>query len=302
MRTDYFDVVTRLVTRDLTGNVTGTTAGSGILISGNVRYAMSPSGDNASTSYPPNAQFTEVKIYTGESEYAGSDNSIVNGAFSVAISAPSALGTTYYYVWLDMAGDYVDGLAPDSDYYALSVTSNFYISQLIEEAAALFSAAFPGFANFLDGLSNMTTTFAAYFSGTVTNILNGVAMTFKIMVGFATFALDWGTRIADWVVDITVEVLNILNGTSTAATGLGNIWTLFNVSSWIDFIPLMLILFWLESLDVREKKQGGGWVQIAIGDIQIATYILGLRMEWSWTVFNFVFNTIINLASLIPGL
>ena len=300
--TNSFDVITRLVTRDLTGNVTGTTAGSGVLITGGVRYATTVAGDNASSSYPPNAAFTSVKIYTGESEYAGMDTSIANGAFSVAVTAPSVLGTTYYYVWIDMAGDYVDGLAPDGDYFALSVTSSFYLSQLIEQAATLFSAVFPGFASFLDGLSDMTSSISAFFGGTVTSIVSGVSMVFKIMVGFAVFALDWGTRIANWVVDITTEVLNIFNGTSAAATGLGNIWTLFNVSSWIDFIPLMLILFWLESLDVREKKQGGGWVQIAIGDIQIATYILGLIMEYSWMVFNFVFNTIVNLASLIPGL
>ena len=305
-KTATAQVISRLVTTGFTGNVTGTTSNQPVRLTGYVRYAMNITGstqqNNASAYYPPDAQFTSVKIYTGEDVYSGIDTTIVNGAFTVDVTSPSILGTTYYYAWLDLVSPYTDGYAPDADYVALSVTSNFFLSQLIEQAAALFGAVFPGFASFLDGLSDMTGSFAAYFGGTVTSIVNGITMVFKIMVGFATFALDWGTRIADWVVDITTEVLNILNGTSAAATGLGNIWTLLNVANWIDFIPLMLILFWLESLDVREKKQGGGWVQIAIGDIQIATYLLGLIMEYSWMVFNFVFNTIINLASLIPGL
>jgi hypothetical protein len=299
-------VVSRLVLYLFAANMTSTTTNTPLAISGYVRYAQNVTGSTAenypSSSYPPDAQFTAVKIYDDFNDLFGTDSAIVNGAFAAAGDSINAIRTTIYTAYLDLADPYVDGMSPDGRYVTVTTTSNFFLSQLIEQAAAYFGAIFPGAASFLAGLTTMTSGISAFFGGTIASIVNGVTMVFKIMVGFAVFALDWGSRIATWVVNITTEVVNIFNGTSAAVTGLGNIWTLFNVTSWIDFIPLMLILLWLDSLDIREKRQGGGWVQIAVGDIQIATYILGLIMEYSWMVFNFVFNTIVNLASLIPGL
>lgn len=114
-QTNYFDVVNRLVTESLAVNDSRTNIGGTILVSGNVRYANTTSGDTASSLYPPDAQFTSVDIHDSSHSQQGTDATIVNGAFSTTVTLPSSVQSNTYHVYLNMAGDYTDADAPDGD-------------------------------------------------------------------------------------------------------------------------------------------------------------------------------------------
>lgn len=109
IQTDYADVVTDLVVfgfacDDDRGNV-----GQPLEFSGTVSYANNPSSGIASSSYPPDSEFTAVHVYDSRDVSQGSDNSIINGTFSVSFSALSSVDLEAYNPYIDMAdAEYTD--------------------------------------------------------------------------------------------------------------------------------------------------------------------------------------------------
>jgi hypothetical protein len=102
MQTDYFDVVTDLVTTfsidDDRGNI-----GQPITASGTITYS-------GSSLYPPDTEFTSVSVYDSSNNNEGPDTTIVNGTWSVTFTTPSTAGTDTYNLYIDMADtDYTDG-------------------------------------------------------------------------------------------------------------------------------------------------------------------------------------------------
>jgi hypothetical protein len=113
---DVFDVVTRLVTDGFTNDDSRINVGGTTTISGTVYYGNDPSSNVASTFYPPDAEFTSVSIHNSAHASQATDNTIVNGAFSVNFAIPSAVQSNTYHVYIDMAdADYTDADAVDSD-------------------------------------------------------------------------------------------------------------------------------------------------------------------------------------------
>jgi len=111
-----FDVVTRLVTSGFTSddsriNVAGTTT-----ISGTVYYANDPASNTSSASYPPDAEFTQGDIHDSGHVARGTDNTIVNGAFSASFAIPNAVQSNTYHVYINLAdADGTDQDALDGD-------------------------------------------------------------------------------------------------------------------------------------------------------------------------------------------
>ena len=75
----------------------------------------------------------------------------------------------------------------------------------------------------------------------------------------------------------------------------------FGFTQWLPVIPIFLIVFWLISLDDRTTKGGSGYIQLAIADLQVVSYIVGEVWNWLYLVINFVFNTAMSLASIVTG-
>jgi hypothetical protein len=125
-QTDYFDVVTRLVTLSFT--ITNSLdVGGTITATGNVRYANNPASNTESSSYPPDAEFTSVIIHDASHNVMATDITISNGAFNPTFTQP--VGTTFtYHVYLNMAdAEYTDADAPDGDtitQYKVTITSS----------------------------------------------------------------------------------------------------------------------------------------------------------------------------------
>jgi len=109
IQTDYADVVTDLVVfgfacDDDRGNV-----GQSLEFSGAVSYANNPSSGIASSSYPPDSEFTAVHVYDSRDVSQGSDNSIINRTFSVSFSALSTVDLEAYNPYIDMTdAEYTD--------------------------------------------------------------------------------------------------------------------------------------------------------------------------------------------------
>lgn len=105
-----FDVVTNLVVSDFACSDDRGNVGASIDFTGTVYYANNPSSSAASTFYPPDSEFTAVHVYDEWDNDEGNDGTIVNGEFSVSVTANSTVSLNTYNPYLDMADTgYPDG-------------------------------------------------------------------------------------------------------------------------------------------------------------------------------------------------
>jgi hypothetical protein len=116
VQTSYCDVVTRLVnnagspsTDDGRINIGGTTT-----ITVTIRYGNNPASNTASSSYPPNAEFTNLQIHNSAHSSQVTISSITNGAGSGFFAIPSTVQNNVYHIYINMAdADYTDADAVD---------------------------------------------------------------------------------------------------------------------------------------------------------------------------------------------
>lgn len=109
IQTDYADVVTDLVVSGFACDDNRGNIGQTLNFSGTVYYANNPSSGTASSSYPPDSKFTAVHVYDSKAVSQGSDNSIIDGAFSVSFSALSTVDLETYNPYIDIAdAEYTD--------------------------------------------------------------------------------------------------------------------------------------------------------------------------------------------------
>ncbi len=115
-QTNYWDAINRLVTTGLVASDGRVNRGATDTISGTVYYATTTGGNTASSSQPPDGQYTAIHIHDSGHVSKESDTTIVSGAFSVGpFNIPDAVQTNPYHVYLDLVGDWPDGDAPDAD-------------------------------------------------------------------------------------------------------------------------------------------------------------------------------------------
>jgi hypothetical protein len=109
IQTEYADVVTDLVVSGFACDDDRGNVGQYLEFSGAVSYANNPSSGIASSSYPPDSEFTAVHVYDSRDVSQGSDNSIINGVFSVSFSALYTVDLETYNPYIDMAdAEYID--------------------------------------------------------------------------------------------------------------------------------------------------------------------------------------------------
>lgn len=110
-QSDYVDVVVTLTISDFASSPTEyVDPSTSVTFSGTVYYVNNPGSSTASTSYPPNAEFTKVVIHDSSHTNVGEDTSISSGAFSCSVTSPGTVGQYTYHPFIDMADtDYTDG-------------------------------------------------------------------------------------------------------------------------------------------------------------------------------------------------
>lgn len=159
-----------------------------------------------------------------------------------------------------------------------------------------FGAAF----NFMGQVQTYITGLMAYFVDAMTDILLLVIQMFRVVNNTFTFCIDWLTRIITLFIAIFDIIGGIWDGTGDVTSGLGDLSVLFNVSDWIDFIPIVLLVSWMISLDARSPTQG--FINALFGDINTVFNLTSFFLTW----FSFVLDTVINLVMMlidtIPGL
>jgi hypothetical protein len=111
-----FDVVTRLVTSGFTNDVPRINIAGTTTINGTVYYGDDPGSNTSSTSYPPDAEFTQIDIHDSGDNVVGTDNVIVTGYFSTSFAIPNAVQANPYHVYINLAdADGTDQDALDGD-------------------------------------------------------------------------------------------------------------------------------------------------------------------------------------------
>jgi len=167
LQANYFDVITRLTVTSLQSNATLIRKGADIQISGNVRYATSPTGNTSSSVSPPDAQFTAVHIHNSTHDSQGSDTTVTDGAFAVSFTVPSTDGIYVYHVYLDMEGDYTDADAPDGDTVTVTV-ADYVLALTFENETGATAYDYTSYNN--DGTlsAGVTRTDSGYFGRAIT--------------------------------------------------------------------------------------------------------------------------------------
>ena len=74
-----------------------------VTYSGTVYYVNNPASSTASSSYPPDAQFTSVIVHDAAHTTKGTDTTIVNGAFSLSFTSDASVGQDTYHPYINMA-------------------------------------------------------------------------------------------------------------------------------------------------------------------------------------------------------
>ncbi|RLF50846.1 MAG: hypothetical protein DRN24_05880, partial [Thermoplasmata archaeon] len=180
-QTNYFDIINRLVTKEFAAKDGRINIGGTASLIGDVRYATTTGGNTPSYSYPPNAQFTAVKIHNSAHSVVCSDTTISNGHFECSFKIPDAVQSNTYHVYLDMAGDYTDADAPDGD--TVSVIGD----QVKVTSIAVSNYAYYGGSRYWDANSPMTITYTAVLDYDET-AFNG-----ELNVGYSGAPTAWGT-------------------------------------------------------------------------------------------------------------
>jgi len=291
-QSNYFDIIARLVA-SIGADDTTVYMGEMAHITGTVMYATTATGDTLSAIAPPDAQFTRVRLLDVDDYVASTDDTVVSGAYSFTFMPPYAVQTNTYHLYLDLLADFVDAEPANLPTVELIVTELG-----ADEINTVFDAF--GILTFLTTLSGMIDDLAGFFSDSVTIIVSSITMLFMFVVYFGIFILDWGIRVAEVVVYVADFGVKLWQGTADVSTGLGNLTTYFSISEWIDFIPIGIFVWWLGSIDSREKTTGQNFMAIAISDIQTAYGVLSIITSTTWTVFNFVVDRIYGFLSWLP--
>ena len=172
----------------------------------------------------------------------------------------------------------------------------FYIPQwFLNQGGAYF-----GVTNFFAQLLSVMAAFVAWFTSAISNIITLIYWIMTGVVFIASQVITWFGRIIAFFVNLLTIIGSFFDGTYTS--GLPNLWTIFNVSQWIDFVPIIGFILWFDSLYRRKRKTGQGVIEIFIGDAQKVMYVVEQVWNWSWIVFNFVVNTVMTFVSLLWGL
>ena len=176
--------------------------------------------------------------------------------------------------------------------------TTFYIPQwFLNQGGAFF-----GIADLFTNLMSVMGAFVVWFTTSVSNVVALIFSIASIVFFVGGSVIYWfGLFVTFWM-GLFGAIGNILNGTSSITTGLGDMWSYFGVATWIGFIPLVVTVAWFDSVPKRAKRSGQGEIQIIIADIQIIMYVVGTVWEWSFTIFTFVFNTVMTFVSLVWSL
>ncbi len=163
----------------------------------------------------------------------------------------------------------------------------FLIAGIIDSAFAYF-----GISGFIVAITAMITSYGSYLLESMTNMVLLVVQIFRIITLSAGTAISWLTRMISFILNMGGIVLSIIDGTSTQIAGLSDLWAMMNFSTWVDFIPVISFVYWMDAVDKRARRLGGGWMSIFIGDLQMISFVLSFFVDWMTRIIEFVIGRV----------
>jgi len=183
-----------------------------------------------------------------------------------------------------------DDAATDIDTYNAEFEFSYYSwDELVyDEIDSAFEQF--GLFNYMAQITAFINGLVTYFEDSLTHLLALVVQQFRVITNVYNFVVFWITALIGVALDFSVFYQSVLDGTSGWGTGIGDFWAVIGYDLWAPIVPLMLFLWWLESLSKRGAQTVGGELQVFINDmntaISIVSYFVGM--------FSFVANTIID--------
>lgn len=180
--------------------------------------------------------------------------------------------------------------ALDSIYYAIATLAQGALtltSSVLDSVFGLF-----GITGFTSSITSIIGGFATYFTQSITYVSSLIISIFTLFSSVVLFIIEWIGRVISTLIQIGDIVVGILNGTGAITTEIGNIWEWIKIDTWFSFIPIVMVIYWFNSIDQRAKQTGGGWMSILMGDINSIISVISFIFDFAWRVI----STVIDLS------
>jgi hypothetical protein len=146
-------------------------------------------------------------------------------------------------------------------------------------------------------MTTMITAFVAFMSFSAINVTTLIVQILTLLLSITGFIVDWVTRMVSFFVLLMAYVSGIFSGGYGAIGGLTNIWTLINLSGWIDAVPIFATIAWFAAIDDRARK-GQGWFATFWGDLSIMIGVLSFMIDMFFRIINFVTDMVFRLMGV----
>jgi hypothetical protein len=183
-----------------------------------------------------------------------------------------------------------DTLANHSETYMSLFTFSFY--NWVDEVYDFINSAFGqfGILDYMTQITAFINGLSVYFSDSLTHLLALVVQQFRVITNVYNFAVFWITELIGVALDFSVFYQSVVDGTSGWGTGIGDFWEIIEYDLWAPVVPLLLFIWWMESLAKRGAQTVGGELQVFINDMNTGISILSYFVS----MFSLVANTIID--------
>jgi len=158
-----------------------------------------------------------------------------------------------------------------------------------------------GIIGYLTTITTWISGLVSKFESSLTRILALVLLQFTVIEQVYTFFTGWATDLFAIALTFSTFYHQIMDGTSPwiqPIYAIGNFWDLIGYDSWAPAVPMLLFIWWLNSMPKRAAQTVGGEFQVFINDINTA---IGL-ISYFVSIFSYVANTIIDyVLRILPG-
>lgn len=166
-------------------------------------------------------------------------------------------------------------------YYAWDTTIYDWIDSAFEQFV-LF--------NYMAQITTFINGLTTYFADSLTHLLALTIQQFRVITNVYNFVVFWITELIGIALDFSVFYQSVVDGTSGWDTGIGDFWGVIEYDLWAPVVPLLLFIWWMESLAKRGAQTVGGELQVFINDMNTGISIVSYFVS----MFSFVANTIID--------
>jgi len=194
-----------------------------------------------------------------------------------------------------------DGALSDIELFVSAFTFSYFnwnpTADLVDSAFEQF-----GIIGYLTTITTWISGLVTKFESSLTRILALVLLQFTVIEQVYAFFTGWATDLFATALTFSTFYHQIMDGTSPwiqPIYAIGNFWDLIGYDSWAPAVPMLLFIWWLNSMPKRAAQTVGGEFQVFLNDINTA---IGL-ISYFVSIFSYVANAIIDrVYGLFPAI